>query len=121
MVYLPNDVFKNIINYCDDRAYQRHRKIMMKIILDIDLFYDLISNIVRDRVIRWNEAGVNIVCYEDYIRNWMNNRTGLDNIIDYHDYWTGRYNYDLNRINRIYFDYEENDNGTISNLWRRDL
>ena len=121
MVLLPKQVFKNIINYCDDRAYQRHRKIMKKIILDIDLFYDLISNIVRDKVIWWNGAGGDIVSYEDYIRIWMNDRAGLEYIIENHDYWTGRYNYDFNRINRIFFDYEENDNGTITYRWRRDF
>ena len=112
MVYLPNNVFNKIIGFCDDTPIEKHRKIMKEIILDIDLFYDLISNIIIDKVIDWqSEAGGTgaTQSYEDYINQCKDSRVSLQVMVEWHDKKTYRYNYDLDRTDRIEFSWYGND------------
>ena len=111
MVYLPNNVFNKIIGFCDDTPMEKHRKIMKEIILDIELFYDLYSNILIDKVIDWHselENAESTQPYEDFMNERMDCcRVSLMIFIEWHDKKTDRYNYDLDRTDRIEFTWQE--------------
>ena len=107
MVHLPNEIFKNIINYCNDTPLEKHNKIMKEIILDIDLFLDLYSKIITNWLITWNNEGYNTNnTYENYLNPSMY-RTRLDFFVDAVYTETEHVNYDFDRIDRIDFTYIE--------------
>ena len=39
MTYLPNDIFKNILAYCDDRIERKQKKLFNQVLNDITAIY----------------------------------------------------------------------------------
>ena len=98
MVHLPNEIFKNIINYCGDTSINKHRKIMKTLILDIDLFLDLYSTILSDKIDFYRAGVVDL----HFKRRQKSPRT-FECFIDYHEYDTEQFDYDFVKINSFIF------------------
>ena len=100
-LYLPENIFKQILDYCDDTPIKKHNKKMKSIIDDIDLFTDLYSTILEDYIMwnlsdEWNNDAI-----QDYFNNRINKPKRLHYFIDSHEYGTDTYNYDFDKIDKI--------------------
>jgi len=106
MTYLPTNVFKNILDYCDDRVEQRQRRLWksIKIIRDVYKFdgkttcitYSSLtpSHLVGfQQLIEWNEIDVGNL--------WEENGCLVD-ILESDDYWNNAINDSSYRQNRRY-------------------
>ena len=67
MTYLTENIFKNILSYCDDRIETKQKKLKSNLLADLSLFQeDQLSNTFQI-IIDDNIYG--ITNYDDYINN----------------------------------------------------
>tara|TARA_R110000822_G_scaffold14046_2_gene49565 strand:+ start:126 stop:476 length:351 start_codon:yes stop_codon:yes gene_type:complete len=100
-IYLPEHIFKYILDYCNDTPIKKHNKRMKSIIGDIDLFTDLYSTILEDYIM-WNISDdFNNEVVQDYFTARINNPKRLHYFIQYHEYGSDTYNYDFKKIWKI--------------------
>ena len=99
MVYLPTEVFTNIINYCGDAPINKHRKIMKTLILDIDLFLDLYSTILSDKLDLSKKHSI-----DWHFKIRRNFPRTFEAFIDCHEYDSDEFDYDFVKINSFIFD-----------------
>lgn len=101
MVYLPNEIFTNIINFTAHTHLQRHRKIMKTIIPDIDLFLDLYGTILRDKLDLSKQHSI-----DWHFKVRRHSPRTFESFIDYHEYDSDseEFDYDFTRINKFIFD-----------------
>tara|TARA_R110000822_G_scaffold14046_3_gene49567 strand:+ start:45 stop:425 length:381 start_codon:yes stop_codon:yes gene_type:complete len=72
-IYLPEHIFKNILDYCGDTPKKKHNRRMNVLIKDINLFIDLYSIILQEVI--YTEAITIEQYYKfriDYPQNLMN-------------------------------------------------
>ena len=67
MIYFTQNIFKNILSYCDDRIERKQKKLKSNLLADLSLFQeDQLSNIFQNII---DDNMYDITNYDDYINN----------------------------------------------------
>ena len=101
MVNFPNEIFKLVLEFCDDTSIKKHNKKMKMIIKDIDLFTDVFSMILEDYIISNVSEDFNNEVVDEHFDDRQKNPTRLHYFIDHHEFDTQTFNYDLDKIWKI--------------------
>ena len=100
MVYFTENIFKNILSYCDNRIERKQKKLMNNIIKDFTyLEKDLISSCFQEII---NDNEYVISSFDEYIKD-EEIKTKINALLeystyDYNDEIFDNYNIDLTNI-----------------------
>ena len=66
MTYLTENIFENILSYCDDRIERKQKKLMIKVLADLALLQtDLLSTIIKFKQLQID------LDYNEYVIHWF--------------------------------------------------
>lgn len=102
MVYFPVDVLSHILSYIDYSSIRSHNEKMKRLVVNIDLFRDVYSTILADRIDN-DVNGWGIEMNADiYYENRLTDFKPLRNFIEDHEFNTELFDYDFDRLDKIY-------------------
>jgi hypothetical protein len=102
MVFFPVAVFRHILSYNDYSFIRTHNEKIKRLVVDIDLFRDVYSTILADKIDN-DVNGWGIEMNADiYFENRKTDFKPLRNFIEDHEYNTELFDYDFDRIDKIY-------------------
>jgi len=83
MTYFTENIFKNILSYCDDRIEVNQRKHKTNLLADLALLQQDQLSIIFQNII--DDNNFDITNYDDYVDN-QEIQTTIMNILDYSTY-----------------------------------